>query len=57
MLPGHQWPRWESNPQNHQALDLVALPDCVLDRKWRVVGLNHSFQAYETQMGTGPPAL
>ena len=30
------WPKWESNPQSHEALDLAALPVCVPGHKLQV---------------------
>ncbi len=50
-----QWPRRESNPQSRQALDLAALPVCVLGRKFRVQELHLGCRGYEPQLGLAPP--
>src|ERR1051325_3402255 len=51
-----EWPKSESNRQNHQALDLAAFPVCVLGRKWQVQESHLTGEGYEPSLGTGPPA-
>ncbi len=53
----HQWTDRELNPDFRHALDVTALPVCVLGRKWRVRGSHPAIQAYEARMSTGPPAV
>ena len=53
-LPRPYWPRRESNPQSRQALDLAALPVCVLGpfKELRRSDLNRRRAAYETALET-----
>src|SRR5260221_1306670 len=51
-----EWPKSESNRQNHQPLELAALPVCVFGRKWQVQESHLAGEGYEPSLGTGPPA-